>query len=161
MTTLAVNKPAPQRSLWPYAIIAAFVLFGCFIGFMVRQAMSTSVDLVSKDYYAQELAHQQRINAAARTAALPAGTLDARYDAAAATLTLLLPARLAGQQPQGQVQFFRPSDQSLDFHVPLRVDAAGQQRLSTAKLRAGYWRVRLTFEAEGQAYYLEKDVVVD
>ena len=161
MTTLTVPKPAPtQRSPWPYAIIAAFVLFGCFIGYMVRQAMRTSVDLVSPDYYAQELRHQQRMNAVARTAALPAGAVTVGYDAAAATLTLRLPAAVASQQPSGQVQFFRPSDQTLDFNVPLQPDTQGQQRLSTAKLRPGYWRVRLDFTAAGQAYFVEKSIVV-
>ena len=36
-----------------------------------RAPLRTSVDLVSQDYYAQELRHQQRMNAVARTAALP------------------------------------------------------------------------------------------
>ncbi|GAB2949946.1 hypothetical protein GCM10027048_13880 [Hymenobacter coalescens] len=157
MSTLTVNKPAPQRSLWPYAIIAVFVLFGTFIGYMVKQAMSSSVDLVSKDYYEQELQHQQRMEAAARAAALPGAI---RYQAAADELTLQLPAALAGQQPTGKVRFFRPSDQHLDFTVPLQPDAAGTQRLSTAKLQPGYWRVRLDFEAGGQAYFVEQNVTV-
>ncbi|OON66230.1 FixH family protein [Hymenobacter sp. CRA2] len=158
MTTLTVNKPAPaqQRSLWPYAIIATFVLFACFIGYMVKQAMGTSVDLVSKDYYEQELQHQQRMNAVARTAALP-GTVTLTHTAG--TLTLQLPASLRGQEVSGKVQFFRPSDQTLDFSVPLRPDATGAQQLSTTKLKPGYWRVRLDFEAGGQPYFVEKSMV--
>lgn len=159
MTTLAVHKTAP-RSRWPYAIIAAFVLFAGFIGYMVRQAMRTSVDLVSPDYYAQELQHQQRMSAVARTAALPAGAVAIGYDAAARTVALQLTAALARQQPSGQLQFFRPSDQALDFSVPLQPDAQGRQRLSTARLKPGYWRLRLDFEAAGQAYFVEKSIVV-
>lgn len=161
MPSLIVPAPVPQQhSLWPYAIIAAFVLFAGFIGYMVRQAMRTSVDLVSQDYYAQELRHQQRMNAVARTAALPAGAVTIRFDAAARTVALQLPAAVAGRQSGGQVQFFRPSDQALDFSVPLRPDAQGRQRLSTARLKPGYWRVRLDFEAEGQAYFVEQSIVV-
>ncbi|AYA37653.1 nitrogen fixation protein FixH [Hymenobacter oligotrophus] len=159
MTSLTVNKPAPQRSLWPYAIVAAFVLFALFIGYMVKQAMSTQVDLVSKDYYQQELRHQQRMDAVARTNALP-GAVDVAFDAATDELTLQLPANLAGQQATGKVQFFRPSDQTLDFAVPLQADATGTQRLSTAKLKPGYWRIRLDFEAAGQAYFVEKNITV-
>ncbi|RAK67002.1 FixH family protein [Hymenobacter edaphi] len=160
MTTLAVNTPAqPRRSLWPYAIIAAFVLFAGFIGYMVRQAMRSSVDLVSKDYYEQELRHQQRINAVARTAAL-AEQVTVRYQPAARTLVLQLPAALARQGATGQVHFFRPADQTLDFTVPLQPDAAGRQQLSTARLRPGYWRVRLDFEAGGQPYFVEQSIVV-
>ncbi|GAB3834434.1 FixH family protein [Hymenobacter jeollabukensis] len=160
MTTLAVNTPAqPRRSLWPYAIMAAFVLFAGFIGYMVRQAMRSSVDLVSKDYYEQELRHQQRMNAVARTAAL-AEQVTVRYQPAARTLALQLPAALTSQGATGQVQFFRPADQTLDFTVPLQPDAAGRQQLSTARLRPGYWRVRLDFEAGGQPYFVEQSIVV-
>ncbi|MCC3159158.1 FixH family protein [Hymenobacter sp. 15J16-1T3B] len=161
MTTLTVNKPAPAqpRSLWPYAIIAAFVLFAGFIGYMVRQAMRSSVDLVSKDYYEQELRHQQRMNAVARTAALAQG-VQVTYQLAERRLTVQLPAALAGQDPSGQVQFFRPADQTLDFTVPLQPDAAGRQQLSTARLKPGYWRVRLDFEAGGQPYFVEQSIVV-
>ncbi|RTQ53301.1 hypothetical protein EJV47_00760 [Hymenobacter gummosus] len=156
MTTLPVNKPAPPRSLWPYTIVAAFVLFAAFIGYMVQQAMRTSVDLVSADYYAQELRHQQRMEAAARTRALPGAVGISQH---ARTLTLQLPAALAADA-RGQVQFFRPSDQALDFIVPLRPDASGTQQLSTARLRPGYWRLRLDFTAAGQAYFVEQNITV-
>ena len=63
MTTPA---PAPpQRTVWPYAIIAVFVLFAAYIGSMVYQAMRSDVDLVSADYYKQELAYQQRMESVA------------------------------------------------------------------------------------------------
>ncbi|GAA4389967.1 FixH family protein [Hymenobacter koreensis] len=159
MTSLAVNKPAQTRSIWPYAIIAVFILFASFIGYMVKQAMSTSVDLVSKDYYQQELEHQQRMEAVARTAALP-GQVAVTYEPAVQELTLQLPARFAGQQATGKVQFFRPSDQTLDFNVPLQTNAAGAQHLSTAKLQDGYWRIRVEFEAAGQVYFVEKNITV-
>ncbi|KAA9327688.1 FixH family protein [Hymenobacter busanensis] len=159
MPTLTVQKPAPQRSLWPYAIIAVFVLFATFIGYMVKQAMSSSVDLVSKDYYEQELQHQQRMEATARTQALPA-QVTITYDETGHDLGLQIPAALTSPQPTGKVQFFRPSDQRLDFTVPLQVDATGAQHLSTARLKPGYWRIRLDFTAGGEAYFQEKNISV-
>ncbi|WP_400191590.1 FixH family protein [Hymenobacter sp. B81] len=159
MPSLVVNKPAPQRSLWPYAIIATFVLFALFIGSMVKQAMSSSVDLVSKDYYRQELEHQQRMEATARTRALAAEAV-VRYQAAAHQLEVQLPAALQGQALSGTVQFFRPSDQTRDFSVPLQPDADLRQVLSTARLQPGYWRVRLDFSADGQRYFVEQNVTI-
>ena len=106
-----------KRSLWPYAIIAVFVLFAGYIGYMVQQAMRTTVDLVSPDYYQQELVYQKRMENVARTAALPA-PVELQYDATTHRLTLQLPANLAGQPIQGQLHFFRPSNQKLDFTLP-------------------------------------------
>ncbi|MFC7666954.1 FixH family protein [Hymenobacter humi] len=86
-----------SRNIWPYAIVATFVLFAAYIGYMVQRAMRTNVDLVSADYYQQELAHQQRMESVARTAALPA-PVQVRYEGAAQRLTVQIPASLAGQK---------------------------------------------------------------
>ncbi|MBC6608068.1 FixH family protein [Hymenobacter sp. BT188] len=147
-------------NLWPYAIIATFVLFASYIGYMVQQAMSTSVDLVSADYYQQELAYQKRIESVARTAALPA-PVQVDYEPAAQRLTLKLPPSLAGQAVQGTVHFFRPSNQKLDFNLPFApTGEPAQQQLNTSKLQPGYWRLRIDFTAGGQQYFVDKELSI-
>ena len=157
MTNPAISPP--KRSAWPYAIVAVFVLFAGYIGSMVYQAMQTDVNLVSADYYQQELAHQQRINAVANAAALST-PVQVRHDAASRRLTLQLPAALAGQAIAGQVHFFRPSNQNLDFTVPLRPAADLQQSINTSKMPLGFWRVQLEFTAGGLAYFVEQDLLL-
>jgi nitrogen fixation protein FixH len=153
--------PSPRRNLWPHAIVATFVLFAAYIGTMVQQALRTSVDLVSPDYYQQELRFQQRLDAVARTAALPA-PVRIHFEAAARRLQLTLPPALAGQPVQGTLQFFRPSDQRLDLRLPFApTGQPPQQTLSTRALRPGLWRLRLDFTAAGQAYFLEKELTVE
>jgi len=152
-----VTTPPRRRSLWPYAIIATFVLFAGYIGFMVQQAMRTTVDLVSPNYYQQELAYQQRMETVARTAALPA-PVQLRHDAATRRLTLHLPAALASQPVQGQIHFFRPSNQQLDFSLPLQAEA--EQTFSTRQMQPGYWRIRLDFTAGEQAYFVERNIML-
>ena len=149
-----------KRSIWPYAIVAVFVLFAAYIGFMVYRAMQTDVNLVSADYYQQELAHQQRMDAVARTAALPT-PVGLRHEAATQRLTLELPAALAGPAVRGQLHFFRPSDKALDFTLPLQSAADGQQVMSTSKMAPGLWRVQLDFTAGGRAYFLEQDLTLN
>ena len=159
MNNPATSSPS-KRSAWPYAIVAVFVLFAAYIGSMVYQAMQTDVNLVSADYYQQELVHQQRMDAVARTAALPT-PVQVRHDAASRRLTLQLPAALAGQAVQGQVHFFRPSDKALDFTLPLRPAADLRQLVNTSKMAPGFWRVQLDFTAGGQAYFLEQDLTLN
>lgn len=148
-----------KRSLWPYAIVLAFVLFASYIGYMVQQAMRTTVDLVSPNYYQQELAYQQRMETVARTAALPA-PVQLVPNAATQQLLLQLPAALMGQPVHGQVHFFRPSNQQLDFTLPLQLTSDLKQRIQTSHLQPGYWRVRLDFTADGQAYFVEKNILI-
>ena len=149
--------PSKSRTVWPYAIIAVFVLFAGYIGFMVQQAMRTTVDLVSPNYYQQELAYQQRMESVARTAALPA-PVQLRHDGATRRLTLQRPVTMAGQAIRGQLHFFRPSDQKLDFILPLQTGT--QQQFNTARMQPGYWRVRVDFTADTQAYFLEKELII-
>jgi nitrogen fixation protein FixH len=146
-------------NLWPYAIIATFVLFASYIGYMVQQAMSTSVDLVSADYYQQEIAYQKRMESVARTAALPA-PVQVLYDGQAQRLTLELPPNLAGQRIEGTVHFFRPSNQKLDFKLPFTPTQNAPQQLNTAKLQPGYWRLRIDFTAGGQQYFVDRELSI-
>jgi len=151
---------ATQRTFWPYAIIATFVLFASYIGYMVQRALRTNVDLVSADYYQQELRYQQRLESVARTQALPA-PVQVRYEAAARRLTLALPPALASQAVRGEVHFFRPSDQTLDFTLPFAPSGEPrQQQVNTSRLQAGYWRLRLDFTAGGHPYFLEKELSI-
>jgi hypothetical protein len=68
-----------------------------------------------------------------------------------------MPPALAHQSLQGQLHFFRPSDQKLDFTLPLQ---AGTQKFSTVKMKPGYWRARLDFTADKQAYFIEKELTI-
>ena len=161
--TQLMNSPSMTQhkttTLWPYAIIAAFVLFIGYIGFLVKGTMSSSEDLVSKDYYQKEIAFQQHINSVNRTAQL-SEAVGINYDAAAAQILVSVPAEIAGTDVQGTVQFFRPSDLTLDFQLPLQLDAQNQQQFSTTKLAKGFWKVRLSFTSNGQDYYKEQKLVI-
>ncbi|MDF7811585.1 FixH family protein [Hymenobacter sp. YC55] len=154
-----VTSPPQKRTIWPYAIIAVFVLFAAYIGYMVQQAMHSSVDLVSADYYQQELAYQQRMETVARTAALPVSVV-VTHEAAVSQLYLQLPPSFAGKRIEGQLHFFRPSDLKLDFTLPLQPSSALTQRISTQKMARGFWRIRVDFTADGQAYFVEKDLTI-
>ena len=159
MTNSTTSSPS-KRSPWPYALVVVFVLFAAYIGSMVYQAMQTDVNLVSADYYQNELLHQQRMDAVARTAALPT-PVQVHHDRASQRLTLELPAALAGQAVQGRVHFFRPSDKALDFMLPLKPAADQQQVINTGKMAPGLWRVHLDFTAGGQPYFLEQDLIIN
>jgi nitrogen fixation protein FixH len=59
---------------------------------------------------------------------------------------------------QGNIHFFRPSDQKLDFTLPLQTGT--NQQFNTAKMLPGYWRVRVDFTADNQAYFVEKELII-
>jgi hypothetical protein len=147
------------RNLWPLGIIVTFVLFFAGTVGLVVMACSQKVDLVSADYYEQELKFQGRIDRAerARHAATQAAVT---YDAAARCITLSLPTDQAGHEVSGRIELYRPSASGLDRAVKLEPDIKGVQRVDASGLVPGLWKVRVSWTVEDQDYFLDQKVVV-
>jgi len=154
MSTASLNN---KISWWPKFIIAAFIFFALFIGYMVRQAMQTDVDLVSKDYYKKEIAYQQHINQVAETNKLT-GEVTIVQAAAADQLSIVFPEIFVPKSVTGTVHFFRPSDAKLDFELPVQLNLDRQQHISTARLTRGLWRVQINWQAAGKNYFVQKEI---
>ena len=75
-----------SRNLWPLCIIVTFVLFFAGTVGLIVMACSQKVDLVSADYYEQELKFQSRIDRVERTRRA-ATQATAAYDAARRSIT--------------------------------------------------------------------------
>jgi nitrogen fixation protein FixH len=122
-------------------------------------ACSQKVELVSADYYEQELKFQGRIDRVERTRnAATQGTIA--YDPANHCITVSLPAEQAHREVWGGIELYRPSAAGMDRAVRLLPDANGVQRLDATGMAPGLWRVRVSWTAEKQNYYLDQKVVV-
>ena len=154
----AQQKPN-SFSWWPRLVIAGFILFIAYIGNFVRMAMSTDVDLVSKDYYKQEIAYQQHINTVANTKENKA-EIQITLAEAAGQLVVAFPEFYEGQKVAGKINFFRPSDARLDFELALNLNEARQQFIPVEKLERGLWKVRVNSEVNGKNYFSEQIITL-
>jgi hypothetical protein len=150
---------ATSRNLWPLGIIAVIALFIASTVGLIVMACSQKVDLVRADYYEQELKYQGQIDRVARTQ-LAASQASVAYDAAGKCITVSLPANQARRAVSGSIELYRPSAAAMDHAVRLEPDANGTQRLDATSLAPGLWRIRVSWTAENQNYYLEQKVVV-
>ena len=148
-----------SRTPWPLGIIITFVLFFTGTVGLVVMAFSQKVDLVSADYYEQELKFQGRIDRVERTRSA-ATQATVAYDTAQRCITISLPADQAQHKVWGSVELYRPSAAGMDRAVKFEPDANGVQRLNAAGMAPGLWRVRVTWTAEKQNYYLDQKVVI-
>jgi nitrogen fixation protein FixH len=149
----------PSRNLWPLGIILTFALFFAGTVGLIVMAFSQKVDLVSADYYEQELKFQGRIDRVERTRRAATQAAVA-YDAARRCITVSLPAEQARHGVTGRIELYRPSAAGLDRAVELAPDAQGVQRLDAAGLAPGLWKVRVSWTVEKQDYFLDQKVVV-
>lgn len=139
-------------------VVAAMVLFMSYIAMFVYKAMNQDVDLVSKDYYEQEIKFQDQIDRIGRTKA--AGDVAIRYEAEAQRLLLQLPDTFKGKAVSGEVHLFRPSNDQLDQEHPLQLGRDLSQLIETSELEKGLWKVRVSFAAENETYFAEQTIQV-
>jgi nitrogen fixation protein FixH len=145
-------------TFWPYAVVIGLVLFMGYIVYFVIQAMNLDVDLVSKDYYAQEIAYQDQIDRVRRTQAL--GDVMVEYNESAETVLLQLPATYRDKSLNGTITLFRPSDDKLDKQLPMQLGRDQSQLLEVGDLEKGLWKIRVNFSDGEEAYYSEKTIQI-
>ena len=131
------NNPAADSSYnpWPHAVMAFFgVLILALVG-VVWMAVHQPNELVSSNYYDQEILYQGRIDATKRTEALGEKVSVAQ---SGRHVVVMVPADHAQRVVTGSVHFFRPSDARLDRNFKLAVDAAGGRILMSTSWGPGF-----------------------
>jgi hypothetical protein len=149
----------PSRNLWPLAIISAFIFFITGTIGLVLLACSHRADLVSADYYEQEINFQGHLERVKRTQTLAANVVIA-YHAAEQQITIALPSDQLGRVISGHIQLYRPSAAGLDRRVELKLDAKGIQSVNTTGLRPGLWKLRLSWTVQDKGFFIDQQIVI-
>jgi nitrogen fixation protein FixH len=144
---------------WPWAIVLTFVVFISGTVGLIVMACSQKVDLVSANYYEQELKFQGQLERLKRTSQLGAEAV-VTYDAAHACIMISLPPEQARHDLHGQIQLYRPAQADLDRQMKLQLDAHGFQSLDASGLKPGLWRIRVSWTAGQQDYFIDQKVVI-
>ena len=94
---------------WGHYIVIGFIGFVILILFMVFRSYQHNNDLVSEDYYAEEIAFQDVIDKKTNAAKLITNIFWEKTE-----IGLLFHYPDMGEQISGEIYIFRPSDKSLD-----------------------------------------------
>jgi hypothetical protein len=151
-----MKSPRYRFNPWPISIISFFViaLIGCgtFIGFCSRHP----ADLVSADYYEQEVRYQGQINRSQQTGQL----LSVAYNAEQNRLIIALPLYQTHSELTGTVQLYRPSAMNLDRQIKLKPNQEGVQMIDASTLLQGLWKVRVSWTVDKQDHFIEQKVII-
>lgn len=137
---------------WGKSIILVFVVFAGFIGSMVYRMNRQQVDLVSDNYYQDEITYQQHIDRVTNARHRPSLTMT--YQADRQQVVFALP----GALQKGEITFYRPADRQQDFRVRIPGAPATRQVVRTGALAKGYWRVQFTWSDGQREYYDEEQL---
>jgi hypothetical protein len=141
---------------WGYRIAAVYLVFVAGIGWMVYRSAGERVDLVTPDYYEQEIRYQERIrqqeNAATLSAPVSASFRDGRIE-------VQLPSEFDSTEVAGELTLYCPSDAGKDLHA--RFTTTDRRAFLTVPAdRSGLQVLKLAFRAGGMGYHVEREILI-
>jgi nitrogen fixation protein FixH len=131
------------------------ILYGGFVAmilFLVFRTMNEKIDLVSPEYYQEELKFQDQIDRQKQSASLD---VQPSVEVREKNVAIKFPASIEPSAISGTIKFYRPSDSSKDFTTAMQVDPSGIQIIPSEKLITGIYEVQLTWSAGEKNYYNE------
>ena len=146
-----------MRISWGYRITILYVGFMGIILTLVTICMRQTVELESKDYYAQELKYQDRIDATNNANAL-AGSIE--HEISNKQIILSIPVNQLSKDFSGEVYFFCPSDGLKDIKVKMQFDASGKQVINNTGLQKGAYKMKLSWKSNGKNFYKEEIISI-
>jgi hypothetical protein len=138
---------------WGTGIIFVYSGFVVFMLGMVYLCTRQHFDLVTPDYYEQELKFQQVIdgrqneNLLGKATSVVVGESD---------VTVTIPMdKIDGE---GSITFYRPDNAKYDLAIPLNGNNSVSVPLN--KLKEGIYKVKASWQHEGKPYYNEQTLYV-
>ena len=137
---------------WGYKIMFVYIVFVAGMVFLVFKASSQKFDLVTKDYYDQELKYQQVIDQAANTSKLSTPVSIERKEG---ELMISFPDEMKNKKKLIDFHLYYAADAKRDFRKSFELN----ENVSTQALPVGMkgmYELKLSWEAEGVKYYFEQ-----
>jgi hypothetical protein len=143
---------------WGHKIIIVFIIFAAGILTLVTKSMRTRIDMVTPDYYAEELKYQQVIDGRREALSL---SVPVSINQSTQSIGVVFPPEMHGIALNGKVLFYRASDSRQDISLPINADEHGLMLVSKQRFHKGNYRVKLQWEAGGKSYFQENIVTVN
>lgn len=133
-------------------IVVSFILFAIFIGTLVTVCVRQDVNLVSKDYYKEELAYQdqiQRLNNAEKLQQKPVMKVIKNS-------VLEVDFMQTEKIQSGELKLFCPSNPKMDKNFKLNTAQDGSQLIELSGLQSGKYKAQLLWTMDGKEFYIEE-----
>lgn len=142
---------------WGTGLVIGMALFIGFILFFVYR-MTTDHnlehDLVTEGYYQKEMELQEDIYAQQNTAKMEKQITGIKNDMG---YLLQFPDGFDPEKIKGKAFFYRPSNKTLDFEIPLKLKNPNFL-IPANRLLDGRWNITIDWEYEGKKYRFKKQI---
>ena len=143
---------------WGTGIVLAFIGFISFIMYFVI-SMNTNKkyehDLVTEDYYKQELEFQNEINKETNAKKL---TENIRWKKTNEGLVITFPETFKSNSISGNVFLYRPSNKQLDFETSISL-SDHHLLIPDKRLLGGRWNIKVDWKYNGEEYLYKQEIL--
>jgi len=154
---LLLKKIKIMKINWGTGIVIAFALFMSFILYFVFKVQSDSKydnELVVEDYYKQELAYTKQMDKEQNAQNMSVKVLISRVEEG---IAIDFPKELDITKIKGKVSLYRPSNQKLDFEVPISLSSP-HLLIPKSNLVGGLWGISIDWNYEGKEYLKREEI---
>lgn len=137
-----------------HKIFLTFIAFAVMMGVLVYKSFQTDFELVSKNYYQEELEYQKVIDANQNREALQT---PVRIERTAELVRVVLPAEMNDKELAGAIYFYCPANGKQDRSFPIQ---AVTTDIPLQQLVKGGYVVKTSWTADGKSYHQEQNWVV-
>jgi hypothetical protein len=144
-----------MKMSWGNKLMFVFIAFAALMGTLVYKAVNTRFDLVSKDYYKDELRYQEQIDATKNASEITA----VQFEQGEKDITINFPPSFNKRNIEADIWFYCKADSTRDKKLNLKTTTAS---LSIAKkdIFKGNFEVKVRWTVNGKNYYTAKDMTV-
>jgi len=143
---------------WGTGIVLAFVGFIAFIMYFI---VSMNVDdkydhdLVSEDYYGEELKYQKDIDKLKNAKSL---VTNISYERTEDGLKINFPEDIDYKKITGKMFLYRPSNKQLDFETAISLSNP-YLLIPDKRLVDGRWNIKIDWQYKGKSYLFKESIV--
>ena len=142
---------------WGNGIVIAFGVFMSVNVITAVYLMNQDVNLVSEDYYDEEIKYQQQIDRMERTSRLEKKQIVS-FDGS--IFKIKIPKSVLSKRLTGEIYFYRPSNSKSDIKIPLITDTSGVQVIPVERLEKGLWAIKVNWLSIGKEYFSEDRILI-
>lgn len=135
---------------WGNKLIIVFIVFAALMAILVYKATQTKFELVSKDYYQDELRYQDKIDGAANAALEAPISIQVNDE----IISIEFPDAQKNANITGEAWFYCSVDATKDKRFVLSVDSTGIHRIERKRIQKGDYQVKISYEINQKKYYV-------
>lgn len=136
---------------WGWKAGLLYASFVAMMVFMVVVSTRQKIDLVSKDYYKDELEYQRVIDAGKNQSELSVPLIIRANES---VISLEFPNEFKDKMLKGEIHFYSPVNDKWDRKIAL-IAENNSMSISRTKLQNTLYTMKINWEADGKKYYQE------